>query len=126
MQTAKTSAKTRNLRPFAQVYEIVRQIPSGSVLTYGLISQRLNGALSAAGVGWALNALKSDGDEYTSPSVPWHRVVNSKGTLSTRQESAKLGKDGRPLKLQQVLLRREGVVFRADGSIDLHKYVWKS
>ncbi len=117
--------KARTLGPFEQVYELVMQIPPGKVLTYGAISQRLNRCLSAAGVGWALNGLKDGPGPYTSETVPWQRVINSKGTLSTAQESGKLGRDGRPLKLQQVLLEREGVSFRADSSVDLAQYLWK-
>lgn len=119
-----TRSKTKTLSPFEQVYELVKQIPRGKVLTYGAISQHLNRCLSAAGVGWALNGLKDGPGPYTSETVPWHRVMNSKGTLSTAQESGKLGKDGRPLKLQQVLLEKEGVPFRADGSIDLARHLW--
>ena len=74
---------------FINVYEIVRQIPRGKVFTYGAISKMLNKRLSAQGIGWALNALadakeaKSSGSAYHSANVPWHRVINARGGVST-------------------------------------------
>ncbi len=59
------------LSAFQLVYALVRTIPQGKVLTYGLVSHLLSSRLSAQGVGWALNALTSDAD---SPPVPWQRV----------------------------------------------------
>ncbi len=118
--------QTKNLSPFEHVYEIVRKIPHGQVYTYGLISNRMNKRLSAAAVGWAMKALgcgKNEGG-YNSSNVPWHRVINSKGTLSTRIESGALNEDGRPDNLQKTLLEQEGVSFRKDESVDLNMYLW--
>ena len=75
---------------FDSVYKIVCRIPKGKVLTYGLISQLIGKRLSAQGVGWALNALPGSataagGKKYHSQNVPWHRVVNSKGGMSTHK-----------------------------------------
>jgi alkylated DNA nucleotide flippase Atl1 len=85
----------------------------------------INGRLSAAAVGWAMHALGMPGgknkSKYNSETVPWHRVINSRGTLSTRQ---KTGVEGSSLKLQQVLLQKESVKFRDDGSVDLSRYLW--
>lgn len=122
---------------FNQVYKIVQSIPKGKVLTYGLISKALESRLSAQGVGWALNALSdktrtAKGKEatnsnkslkknvYDSSTVPWHRVINSKGYTSIRKRP-----DVDPL-LQQNLLKNEGIVFDKDGRIDLEIYLWKS
>lgn len=126
MTTSKKTKQTKELSPFEHVYEIVRKIPRGKVSTYGDISARMNKRLSAAAVGWAMNALGSDKNEseYNSNTVPWHRVINSKGKLSTHHESAQLSDDGRPLRLQRVLLEQEGVRFRNDESIDLAVYLW--
>ena len=122
----KKNKESKNLSPFEHVYEIVRKIPRGKVYTYGLISKRMNKRLSAAAVGWAMKALGSGTDEkgYTSKNVPWHRVINSKGKLSTQIESAQLTDDGRPDNLQRVLLEQEGVDFANDDSIDLNLFLW--
>jgi methylated-DNA-protein-cysteine methyltransferase-like protein len=126
MVRTENEQKRENLNPFEQVYEIVRMIPRGKVFTYGLISKRMNRRLSAAAVGWAMNALGSDGETgYTSKNVPWHRVINSKGTISTHHESAVLAKTGRPVKLQQILLEQEGIIFAEDGSVDLKHFLWR-
>lgn len=113
--------------PFEQVYDIVKKIPRGKVLTYGDISKKLNGRLSAAAVGWALNGLgseKAKAKGYDSKTVPWHRVLNSKGKVSTREESPLEGCDGSTVTMQQFMLEREGVEFEHDGSLDLAKYLW--
>lgn len=101
-------------------------IPCGKVYTYGLISDRMNKRLSAAAVGWAMNALgkAKEDSEYSSSNVPWHRVINSKGKLSTRIETGMLASDGRPINLQRLLLEQEGVRFKDDESIDLNKFLW--
>jgi methylated-DNA-protein-cysteine methyltransferase-like protein len=50
--------------------------------------------------------------------IPWHRVINSKGGIST----------GRVIiqepQLQQYLLEAEGVVFDERGHCDLSVYQW--
>jgi len=48
--------------------------------------------------------------------VPWHRVVNASGGCS----SDAIGEPG----LQRRLLEGEGVVFRANGTLDLKRYRW--
>jgi methylated-DNA-protein-cysteine methyltransferase-like protein len=93
---------------FARVHALVAKIPYGRVATYGQLSELIDGRLSAAGVGWALRA--------TDSALPWYRVVNSKGGVST---------DGNVPGRQRALLEAEGVEFSADGFIDLKKYRWK-
>jgi methylated-DNA-protein-cysteine methyltransferase-like protein len=88
-----------------------------------LISHKLNNRLSAQGVGWALRALgsskKAELAGYDSNSVPWHRVVNSQGGLSTQRLP------GMPPDRQKKLLKREGVKFDAEDKMNLDKYLWK-
>ncbi|HEY9868841.1 MAG TPA: MGMT family protein [Candidatus Obscuribacterales bacterium] len=119
---------------YARVYDLVRKIPRGKVLTYGLVSTLLGGPLSAQGVGWALRALPNAGQpggnrkrrragapepgSYSSADVPWHRVVNSAGALSTHKNP------GIEPGLQQLLLEQEGVFFHSSGKLDLDKYLW--
>jgi methylated-DNA-protein-cysteine methyltransferase-like protein len=115
---------------YAEVYELVKKIPRGRVLTYGLISDVLSKRLSAQGVGWALNALpepakntkandrKKNNKAFNSKNVPWHRVVNSSGGMSTHKNP------GIPPGFQRVLLEAEGVVFDSEEKIDLSKYLW--
>ena len=115
---------------YAEVYKIVKKIPRGRVLTYGLISDLLEKRLSAQGVGWALRALpgptkkrKSTGGKanksvFDSKSVPWHRVVNSSGGISTHKNP------GIPPDWQKHLLEAEGIKFDREDKIDLSKHLW--
>jgi methylated-DNA-protein-cysteine methyltransferase-like protein len=93
---------------FGKVHELVKAIPRGRVATYGQLSLLINKRLSAVGVGWALRGC---GD-----AIPWHRVLNSQGRLSTKGDAADLQRD---------LLESEGIVFGADGTIDLAAHQWK-
>jgi methylated-DNA-protein-cysteine methyltransferase-like protein len=93
---------------FGRVRALVRAIPRGRVATYGQLSRLVEGRLTPVGIGWALSGC---GDE-----IPWHRVINSKGTISTKGASADL---------QRSLLEAEGVRFLGDGSVDLAACQWK-
>lgn len=92
-----------------RVYEIVRQIPVGKVMTYGQIALILGEGYTARTVGYCMHAA----DE----GVPWQRVINSKGECST-------GRMTMPVNLQQSILESEGVVFNTKGKCDLGIYQW--
>jgi len=97
----------RSVGPFQQVWALVRRIPRGRVATYGQLSQLIDRRLTPVGIGWAVRAAPEG-------TIPWHRVVNSKGSISTDNEHPGL---------QRSLLEAEGVRF-AGGAIDLAKYGW--
>ena len=92
-----------------RVLEIVRAIPPGSVLTYGQVAALADTPRAARQVGRILY--------FYGQSVPWQRVINHYGGLSTY----KVGSG----ELQRVLLEDEGISFRADGTIDLKRYQWR-
>jgi methylated-DNA-protein-cysteine methyltransferase related protein len=92
---------------FARVHRLVRQIPRRKVATYGQLSGLIDGRLTPVGVGWALHGCPDD--------VPWHRVVNSRGAISTEREAPGV---------QRAMLEGEGVRFRGDGTVDLAVYRW--
>src|SRR5919202_1671220 len=93
-----------------RVYEIVRRIPSGRVMTYGQIAELLGEGYTPRTVGFVMHAA----DEETTP---WHRVINSQGACST-------GRIILPPDKQQRMLESEGVVFDARGRCDLGRYRW--
>lgn len=97
---------------FSEVHRIVASIPSGSVMTYGQIASIAGNPRASRAVGYALRAVP-DG-----MNIPWHRVVNSKGEISSRRTIQ--GDSDR--NLQRVLLESEGVLFSASGRIDLKQY----
>ena len=92
---------------FKKVYEIVCLIPKGKVMTYGQISELLSHSISARAVGWAMNCCPK--------KVPWHRVVNASGGISTKDLTD-------PPELQRFLLENEGIRFSEDGRISLGRY----
>lgn len=93
-----------------RVYEIVRQIPHGKVMTYGQIAIILGEGYTARTVGYVMHGADTE-------NVPWQRVINSQGACST-------GKMTIPLNLQQSILESEGVVFNEKGRCDLKTYQW--
>lgn len=95
---------------FSEIYELVRQIPPGRVMTYGQIAALLGHRVSPRAVGWAMHGCPAD--------VPWHRVVNARGGCSTDRLT------DMPPGLQRALLEREGVRFGSTGRIDLARYRW--
>ena len=98
---------------FEQIYRIVLKIPRGRVMTYGQIARLMDDRYSPRLIGWAMHALPQDGR-----NIPWHRVINSKGGIST----------GRVIiqepQLQRYLLEAEGVVFDGRGHCELSVYQW--
>ncbi|HQR37645.1 MAG TPA: MGMT family protein [Blastocatellia bacterium] len=98
---------------FEQIYRIVERIPRGRVATYGQISRMLDGRLSPRFVGWALHAVPE-----SRAAIPWHRVINSQGGISTRQIL------GYVPDLQKSMLVEEGVTFDDRDRCDLSVYQW--
>ena len=97
---------------FENVYDVVRQIPSGRVTSYGAIARYLGSGKSARMVGWAMNTAHAQ-----IPPVPAQRVVNSKGVLSGKNHFAS------PTFMQE-LLEAEGVIVHDDTVVDFDKLFW--
>lgn len=96
---------------FADVYDVVRQVPPGRVTTYGAIARFLGLTRSARMVGWAMNA------SHALPGVPAHRVVNRNGLLTGKHHFAT------PTAMEDAL-RSEGVVVENDQVKDFDKLLW--
>lgn len=96
-------------KPFELVWKIVLRIPRGKVATYGQLSEMIDRRLTPIGIGWAIRAAPPG-------AIPWQRVVNGKGGIST---------DGEHPGLQKKLLEKEGVRFDEEGLIDLRKHAWR-
>jgi methylated-DNA-protein-cysteine methyltransferase related protein len=98
---------------FEKIYRIVLRIPRGRVMTYGQIARLLDDRYSPRLVGWAMHATPQD-----DRNIPWHRVINSRGGIST----------GRVViqepELQRWMLEAEGIVFDERGHCDLGIYQW--
>jgi methylated-DNA-protein-cysteine methyltransferase-like protein len=79
-------------------------------MSYGQIAGLLRRPLSARAVGWAMRQCPQ--------SVPWQRVVNASGGISTEHRNE-------PPDLQRRLLEKEGVRFGRDGTLPMAKYRWE-
>lgn len=91
---------------FEKIYTLARAIPSGKVTTYGQLGAMV-GLSDMRTVGDAMNACP--------PDVPWHRVINSRGTISM---------GGATGARQRALLEQEGVEFDANGRVDFGAVGW--
>lgn len=89
------------------VLNIVSQIPRGRVTTYGDIALLAGWPSHSRMVGRVLR--------YTpgAEKVPCHRVVNKVGRLAPGWSQ------------QRMLLEGEGVVFKANGHVDMQRHLWE-
>ena len=89
---------------------IIKNIPEGKVLTYGLIAELAGAPRAARQVSRTLHSLSEKYD------LPWHRVINSKGIISLKSIEGK--------EHQKWLLEQEGITVSDCFEIDLKKYLW--
>ena len=94
-----------------QVYEILRQIPKGKVMTYSQLAEKLGNKFYARTVGNILH-VNPDGDLN-----PCYKVVNSKGKLSFNYVFG-------GIEAQKRKLENEGIEV-IDYKVDLKKYKWE-
>jgi len=90
----------------ANVLSIVSQIPRGKVTTYGNV---------AALAGWPSHSRMVGRTLRYTPGaelLPCHRVVNKEG------RTAPGWSEHRPL------LEAEGVAFKSNGHVDMHRHLW--
>ncbi|MBX7214575.1 MAG: MGMT family protein [Thermoflexales bacterium] len=90
------------------VYEVVRLIPAGHVMSYSGVARQMGRPGLQRMVGYALRALK----DSRGPAVPWWRVVNAEGRISNAYGP----------ELQRAKLIAEGVAVSADLRLDLAAY----
>jgi len=93
------------------VYEFVKTVPKGKVVTYGMIAFAIGHPRASRQVGNALHR------NPTPVVVPCHRVVNREGRLAPAFAFG-------GWEMQAELLRSEGVEVE-NGYVDLDKYLWR-
>ena len=97
---------------FERVYEVLKRVPKGKVVTYGQIALAIGAPRCARQVGYALHA-------NPQPFViPCHRVVNRFGRLAPA-----LAFGGEEVQAQ--LLKDEGVAVDENYTVDLQKYLFQ-
>ena len=89
---------------FEKVYEVVKQVPYGKVITYGTIAKIIGSPKASRQVGWALHV--NPDPEH----IPCYRVVDRFGKVS---KAFTFGGENR----QRQLLEQEGVVFDQKGCV---------
>lgn len=97
---------------FESVYEYVKTVPEGKVVSYGQVACAVGSPRACRQVGWALHANPMPG------IVPCHRVVFQNGSVCT-------GFAFGGAEVQRAMLESEGIEFREDGTIDMQKYRWQ-
>lgn len=91
---------------YTTVYAILKEVPEGRVVTYGMLARLAGQPNYARWVGRAM----AEVPEHLS--LPAHRVVNSHGRTAPHWND------------QRALLEKEGVGFRPNGCVDLARYRW--
>lgn len=76
-----------------KVYEVVRKIPKGKVLTYGEVAQRAGNAKAVRAVGMIMS-------KNFNPDIPCHRVIRADGTVGNYNRGGE--------KAKKLILREEG------------------
>ena len=92
---------------FEQVYKVVERIPYGMVMSYGQIARTLGRPKGARVVGYAMRCCPEN--------VPWQRVVMVDGSIAVGEFTNKI----------REMLENEGVIFKADGCVDMKKCRWE-
>ncbi|KZR57030.1 DNA methyltransferase [Bacillus badius] len=101
--------KNEQLTPFtAEVIRILKEIPSGCVVTYGQVARMAGSPRAARQV---VRILHSMSRKY---QLPWHRVVNAKGEIAVPDADSR--------QWQRSLLEKEGIVFTKDGRVDWKQF----
>jgi len=107
---------------FHAVYSAVQEIPRGKVTSYGHIAKLIGTPQRPRQVGVCLKHLPSDSaSRFNNGNVPWQRVINSKGIISSRSHpSGALA--------HATVLRQDGVVVSIGNMgelmVDFMEYGW--
>ncbi len=102
------SASPGDTELYERIYQVVMQIPHGAVATYGDVALIVGGGCDGRIVGHALSELSPE----RALAVPWQRVINREGGISTAGLA------------QRQMLEAEGLIFSADGRVSLVRYRW--
>jgi len=98
-----------------RVLEVVRSIPAGKVATYGQVALLAGNMHAARQVGAVLYGIGETEDD-----VPWQRVINASGGISTYKVGAG--------ELQVALLEAEGVEVQRSSAgprVALRHWQWR-
>ena len=90
-----------------RLVDVIKSIPRGQVATYGQLAAMAGNPRGARQVVRVLASLSA------KEGLPWHRVINARGTISLT---------GAGFDEQKALLEAEGVAVDGRGAVDLNAY----
>ena len=96
---------------YEKIYDVVKQIPKGTVATYGQVAALAGNRRWARVVGYALHV------NPDPEGIPCYRVVNREGRLSDAFAFGGVNQ-------QKLRLEAEGIEV-VDNYVDLEVYQWK-
>lgn len=96
---------------YEKIYDVVRQIPKGTVATYGQVASLVGNPRWARVVGYALHV------NPDPAGIPCYRVVNREGRLSDAFAFGGVNQ-------QKLLLEQDGIEV-VDNHVNLQIYQWK-
>ena len=91
-----------------RIKSVIKKIPRGKVATYGQIAAMAGNPRAARQVVRVLHS------SSRKERLPWHRVINSRGTISLEP--------GFGYEEQRSLLTKEGVKFDKNGKVDFERF----
>ena len=94
---------------FEKIYEVVKTIPKGKVMSYGQVAMLAGNPRWSRVVGYALHSNPNPSE------IPCHRVVMKDGSVSPGFAFG--GPDA-----QRQLLENEGIGFTSEGKVDMKRY----
>lgn len=93
-----------------RVYELIKVIPKGKVVTYGQVAA-VCGAPWAA---WEVGQIA----HYGPIELPWHRMVNKQGGLASGFVPG--GREQQKMKLE-----KEGIKFDKNDRVNMELHLWQ-
>lgn len=101
------------VNPFtARVIHIIKAVPPGHVMSYGQVAASAGNPRGARQVSRILHSMSRKHE------LPWHRIINAQGGISTPENAEEKGFT------QRDLLEQEGVLFNSQNKVDLADYRW--
>jgi methylated-DNA-protein-cysteine methyltransferase related protein len=94
-----------------RIWDTIRDIPKGTVASYGQIAEIAGIPRGARQVGYALRHLPDGYD------VPWHRVLQVSGNIAFEKDSSAYQEQSKRLMMEDVAV--------ISGRVDMLKYRWQ-
>jgi methylated-DNA-protein-cysteine methyltransferase-like protein len=103
-----------------RIRDTIREIPAGTVASYGQIAEIAGVPRGARQVGYTLRNLPADHD------LPWHRVLKSSGEIAFAKGTPQFAEQRRRLTAEGVLVRAGKVnMRRCRWEPDIDELLWK-